>query len=488
MKKAIIIGSGVAGIACALRLNHKGYKVTVLEANENFGGKIQEFNLNGFRWDMGPSLFTLPHLIDELFELYGVEPKNHFNYHRKETICNYFWNDGSSFSVNSDSCKFINDASKFFNEDPEKLGDYLINSQNKYDLTADLFIEKSLHKASTFLNKKAVKAVSNIKALDTNLSLNEVNEKYFRNPKTIQFFNRFATYNGSSPYKTPGIMSMIPHLEMNLGTYYPKNGMRSIVDSLVQFGKEKGIEFIAQKKVKEIELNDKNVKGVRTADEFYDADLVISNSDVYPTYKNLLPNLEMPKSVKTEEKSSSGIIFYWGIKKNFPQLDLHNIFFAENYREEFEQIFGNKGFNIDPTIYLNISSKEEKQDAPDGCENWFVMINTPNNLGQNWEETRMKLRETVINKLNKILGCKLEDLIVAEDYLDPVRIEQRTSSHLGALYGAASNSKFAAFLRHPNFKSNIKGLYFCGGSVHPGGGIPLCLSSAKIVANLVPTA
>lgn len=488
MKKAIIIGSGVAGIACALRLNHRGYKVTVLEANENFGGKIQEFNLNGFRWDMGPSLFTLPHLIDELFELYGVEPKNHFNYHRKETICNYFWNDGSSFSVNSDSCKFINDASKFFNEDPEKLGDYLINSQNKYDLTADLFIEKSLHKASTFLNKKAVKAVSNIKALDTNLSLNEVNEKYFRNPKTIQFFNRFATYNGSSPYKTPGIMSMIPHLEMNLGTYYPKNGMRSIVDSLVQFGKEKGIEFIAQKKVKEIELNDKNVKGVRTADEFYDADLVISNSDVYPTYKNLLPNLEMPKSVKTEEKSSSGIIFYWGIKKNFPQLDLHNIFFAENYREEFEQIFGNKGFNIDPTIYLNISSKEEKQDAPDGCENWFVMINTPNNLGQNWEETRMKLRQTVINKLNKILGCKLEDLIVAEDYLDPVRIEQRTSSHLGALYGAASNSKFAAFLRHPNFKSNIKGLYFCGGSVHPGGGIPLCLSSAKIVANLVPTA
>ncbi len=488
MKKAIIIGSGIAGIACALRLNHKGYKVTVLEANENFGGKIQEFNQNGFRWDMGPSLFTLPYLIDELFVLYGEEPKNHFNYHRKETICNYFWNDGSSFSVNSNSCRFINEASKFFNEDPEKLGDYLINSQKKYDLTADLFIEKSLHKASTFLNKKAVKAVSNIKALDTNLSLNELNEKHFSNPKLIQFFNRFATYNGSSPYKTPGIMSMIPHLEMNLGTYYPKNGMRSIVNSLVQFGLNKGIEFIAKKKVKSIKLTGKKVKGVRTEHDFYDADLVISNADIYPTYKNLLPNLKMPKAVKKEEKSSSGIIFYWGVKKSFPQLDLHNVFFTENYREEFEQIFANKGFNTDPTIYLNISSKEEKQDAPDGCENWFVMINTPNNLGQNWEETRMKLRETVINKLNKVLGCNLEDLIVVEDYLDPILIEQRTSSHLGALYGAASNSKFAAFLRHPNFKSNINGLYFCGGSVHPGGGIPLCLNSAKIVANQVAAA
>jgi phytoene dehydrogenase-like protein len=209
--------------------------------------------------------------------------------------------------------------------------------------------------------------------------------------------------------------------------------------------------------------------------------------DVYPTYKKLLKNHPAPENLLKQEKSSSALIFYWGINKVFPQLDLHNIFFAKDYKAEFKAIFEEKKLHSDPTVYLNISSKYKNNDAPNGCENWFVMINTPNNTGQDWAEWTQIARRNIINKVNRILGEDIENYIDIEEILDPVKIESRTSSLGGSLYGNASNNKYAAFLRHSNFHSKIKGLYFCGGSVHPGGGIPLCLQSAKIVSELIPS-
>ena len=164
---------------------------------------------------------------------------------------------------------------------------------------------------------------------------------------------------------------------------------------------------------------------------------------------------------------------------------MHNIFFSEDYRSEFDAIFNQKALFPDPTVYINITSKEEPQDAPKDSENWFVMINAPGNYGQDWEKLKKQARENILRKLSRILKCNIEELIVEEMVLEPKKIEAETSSYRGALYGAASNSKFAAFLRHPNFSNKIKNLYFCGGSVHPGGGIPLCLLSAKIVSDQI---
>jgi phytoene dehydrogenase-like protein len=179
------------------------------------------------------------------------------------------------------------------------------------------------------------------------------------------------------------------------------------------------------------------------------------------------------------------MIFYWGIKKQFQQLDLHNIFFSADYKTEFEHIFQNHSVSEDPTVYIHVSSKYIKEDAPENSENWFVMVNVPSNSGQNWEELRASIRASILKKLSKLLAIDIESLIEEEDYLDPIRIEERTSSHSGALYGASSNNRMAAFFRHPNF-SKVKGLYFVGGSVHPGGGIPLCLLSAKIAIADIP--
>ena len=210
--------------------------------------------------------------------------------------------------------------------------------------------------------------------------------------------------------------------------------------------------------------------------------------DIYPTYKKLLPKLKAPKKQLSQERSSSAVIFYWGIQKIFNTLELHNIFFSDDYRAEFDAIFKEEIVSDDPTIYLNITSKDVPGDAPAGCENWFIMINTPPDKGQDWDEIVSKLRTIVINKLSKELAVNLASLIVCEEVLTPPLIQSKTQSHLGALYGSSSNNSFAAFLRHPNFSSRIKNLYFCGGSVHPGGGIPLCLLSAKIVDELIPSA
>ena len=199
----------------------------------------------------------------------------------------------------------------------------------------------------------------------------------------------------------------------------------------------------------------------------------------------MLGNFHKAKKVLKQERSSSAIIFYWGIKKQFAQLQLHNIFFSNNYQQEFDSIFNKKEIFNDPTVYINISSKMEPSQAPTGKENWFVMVNAPANVGQDWTALKEKLRSTITEKLSRILGEDIAAQIETEQTLDPVMIEEQTASYMGSLYGTSSNSKWAAFLRHPNFTGTIKGLYFCGGSVHPGGGIPLCLKSAKIVSDLV---
>ena len=178
------------------------------------------------------------------------------------------------------------------------------------------------------------------------------------------------------------------------------------------------------------------------------------------------------------------MIFYWGLKKEFPMLDLHNILFTTNYAEEFRHLFELKTLFQDPTIYINISSKMEKHHAPNGGENWFVMVNAPADNGQDWDAIRMQTKHQILKKIKRILGEDISQESVTELVLDPKCIEANTLSHMGSLYGTSSNSIFAAFLRHPNFSTQIKGLFFTGGSVHPGGGIPLCLKSAKIVAEL----
>jgi phytoene desaturase len=488
VKKAIVIGAGIGGLASAVRLSLKGYKVDVYEANSYPGGKLSQFESNGFRFDAGPSLFTMPQLVDELFILSGKNPRDFFNYSRLKEVCNYFYEDGTRLTAHSNIENFANEAAFKTGVKKEDVITHLKYSKYIYNSTAHLFLEKSLHKIESYLSLKTLWSVLQLPFLKIFTSMDAFNKKALKNEKMRQFFNRYATYNGSNPYKAPGILNIIPHLEFNMGAYFPKGGMYKITESIYELALSLNVKFHFNSKVEKIAVESNKAKGIHVNGHVEYADIIVCNMDVVPAYRYLMPEQKQPKKILKQERSSSALIFYWGIKKEFPQLILHNIFFSKNYQEEFSYIFDKKSIYHDPTVYVNISSKEEKSDAPAGMENWFVMINVPYNDGQNWDELIKDARKNILKKLSRMLNTDVETLIISEDILEPRSIESKTQSYKGALYGTSSNSRMAAFFRHPNFSSKIKNLYFCGGSVHPGGGIPLALSSAKIVDSLIKPA
>ena len=485
MKKAIIIGSGVGGLATALRLKAQGLDVVVFENNSYPGGKLSSFNLGQYRFDAGPSLLTMPHYIDELFELFNENPKDYFNYKRKDISCKYFWEDKTVLNAYSDKNKFINEINKVLKVDKNIVTKYLLKAKKKYDLTKNIFLEQSLHKIKTYLSSDLIKGIFNLYMFQINKTLDTVNQDELKEPHLVQLFNRFATYNGSSPFKTPGMMTLIQHLEQEYGTFVSEKGMINISKSIFDLAKRNGVKFEFNKLVNEIVVKNNKVVGVKVNNTVIESDFVVSNMDIVPTYKKLLKKSYQPKKVLNQERSSSALIFYWGIKKTFKNLELHNILFSNNYKKEFDSIFELGTISDDPTVYINITSKDVVSDAPKESENWFVMINSPNDTGQDWNEIIKTVRKNTINKINRTLNIDIESFIEFEKVFSPKTIEKNTQSYLGSLYGSSSNNKMSAFLRHPNFSKHIQNLYFCGGSVHPGGGIPLCLLSAKIVSELI---
>lgn len=479
MKKAIVVGSGIAGIASAIRLAIKGYSVQVFEKNSYPGGKLTSLQLGNYRFDAGPSLFTMPEFVEELFQLAGKKTSDYFEYDSCEMACYYFFEDGTFLPFPVDTEALLKEVETRLNVDSQPLKEHFERSEFIYKKTHKTFLERSLHQVKSYWSKDIFETILAIPNLGLFSSMHNVNVKKLNHPKLVQIYDRFATYNGSNPYQAPATLNVIPHLEHGVGTFYPKKGMNEITASLIKLAKELGVEILLNSSVDEIVVDSNKIKGIESNGEFYESNVVFCNADVRPAYKYLLPKLKIPEKVQCQEPSSSAMIFYWGIKKKFPQLDMQNIFFSDHYEEEFDSIFNKKTVHFDPTVYVHVSSKMKSDDAPEYGENWFVMMNVPANEGQDWEKLRLEIRANVLTKLTRMLNQPIEELIEEEDYLDPIRIEERTSSFAGALYGASSNHRMAAFFRHPNF-SSVKGLHFVGGSVHPGGGIPLCLLSAKI--------
>ncbi|MFC4211553.1 1-hydroxycarotenoid 3,4-desaturase CrtD [Pedobacter lithocola] len=483
MRKAIIIGAGIAGIASAIRMAVKGYSVEVFESNPYAGGKLSEINIQGFRFDAGPSLFTMPQYVDELFTLAGKNPKDYFEYEKLDEICRYFYEDGLKLTAYADVTKFGAELAEKTNSNAAEVDSFLAKSKIIYAVTHKVFLERTLHKVKSYLHWDTLKSVFRFGNIDAFRTQNKANESFFKDRRIVQLFNRYATYNGSNPYQAPATLNVIPHFEYHFGAFLPKKGMYSITLALVKLAEDVGVKFDFNQKVDAIDYQNKKIKGILVGGKFVAADTVISNLDIWFTYKTLLKNLPPPTKLLNQERSSSALIFYWGIKNIHPDLDLHNILFASSYETEFDTIWKEKSIPHDPTIYINITSKHIKNDAPEGCENWFVMINVPANNGQEWDQLIKEARQNIIEKINRILKKDISEDIICEEILDPRSIEFKTGSYQGSLYGNSSNNQFAAFLRHPNFISKISGLYFCGGSVHPGGGIPLALLSAKIIGD-----
>jgi len=487
-RNAIVIGSGVGGLSTAIRLAVKGYAVTVFEKNGRPGGKLGLLERDGYRFDTGPSLFTQPANIEELFRLAGKPTADYFSYRRVDIACRYFYEDGKRIDAHARPEDFARELAEVAGEDPQAVLQYLRESAEVYEHVGRIFLEHPLRKASTWLHPRILRALRHVGPGHLLSTLDGFNRARLRTPEAVQLFNRYATYNGSDPFQAPGMLSLIPHLEQNEGTFYPTGGMVSIPDALHSLARDLGVDFRFHTPVDRILHRNGRVQGLQAGGEAHEADTVVSNMDVYYTWRDLLQDPRRAARVLRRERSSSALIFYWGVGRAFPQLHLHNILFSRDYAAEFNHIFRLRKPYPDPTVYINITAKMEEGQAPPGKENWFVMVNVPAGDVMSDQAARATLRTAVLHKLGRMLGTDLEAHLETEDILTPQGIEADTHSFMGSLYGTSSNSRWAAFLRHANSTSGIRGLYFTGGSVHPGGGIPLCLKSARIVDGMVPPA
>jgi phytoene desaturase len=493
--RVAVVGAGLGGLSAAIRLASAGYPVSVFEHQDGPGGKAFTEQVGSYRFDTGPSLFTMRHVFEELFAVAGRRLEDYLDLRRLERICNYFWRDGTRVATSADPARMAAEFLRVFGEPPEHLERYLSYSRRIHEITAHLFLERSLHEWSTLRAPGFLRSLWQLHRIDLHRSMDRANRSFFRDPRLQQLFDRYATYNGSSPYRTPATLNVIPHVEYGLGAWAVEGGIYQVPLALERLARELGVQFHYGSPVERIlfgngtdSVRSRRIRGVQVAGEEIPTEIVVSNADVTTTYRDLLGEESAPpyRRHRALEPSSSGVVFYWGVRHRFPELGLHNIFFSRDYRQEFAQIFDRHRCPEDPTIYINITAREGAPgDAPPDGDNWFVLINAPWNDGQDWDAEATLLRGRVIERLSGELGADLESLIEEERRMLPPDIESRTGSARGSLYGISSNTRTAAFRRHPNRSRRYPGLFFVGGSAHPGGGMPLVVLGGGIVADLV---
>ncbi|MCC8144340.1 MAG: FAD-dependent oxidoreductase [Tannerellaceae bacterium] len=295
-----------------------------------------------------------------------------------------------------------------------------------YEIGAPVFMFSNFHKLSNFNTPPYKKVAGQLHVLDLFRTMHQANKSDFEDPRMVQLFDRYATYNGSDPYRTPATLNMIAHLENNLGAWFPRKGMYSIADSLYRLAIRQGVHFRFNTKIEQILLDKKRAVAVQTPEGCENYDIIISDADVHYVAQVLLQKHPLKSRLNRMEPSSSALIFYWGINRTFPKLDIHNILFSEDYREEFRLLSGKQTIPADPTVYIFISTKIVKEDAPEGCENWFVIINVPANTGQDWEKLTREARRILLIRLTGNSGQILNNILLPKK---PPRRSQSKNGH-----------------------------------------------------------
>ena len=483
----IIIGAGLGGLSAACRLAKSGFSVTILEKNETVGGKVNFVEADGYKFDTGASLLTMPHVFEELFEFCGRNIEDYLKIVPIEPICRYFWSDETVLDASTDLTKTQSEIQKISPTDAANFRKYLADSKRKYKVAEKTFLSHSLNDLPKLLRPKFLKdlfAISSLKTLDRH------NAKYFASEKLRQLFNRFATYNGSSPFQTPATFALIPYVEFGLGAWYARGGIYEIPKALEKLAGELNVKIYTESEVEKIEIENGKAVGVRVGSEVFKADYVVANADAIETYRSLIDNSERKtfsnQKLEKIEPSCSGFVLLLGTKRKFPQLAHHNIFFSDNYKAEFDALFKRLRPAENPTIYVCAASKTDETQAPDGHENLFVLINAPyTSAATDWENEKQNYRDLIIKKL-EIFGLKnLENSIDFEQIITPADFQKKYRANKGSIYGVSSNGIFSAFLRPPNKAKEIENLYFVGGATHPGGGMPLVLLSGKMASEMI---
>ncbi len=484
MRKVIIIGAGLGGLSAAIRLAASGFDVTIVEKNETVGGKVNSVEANGYKFDTGASLLTMRHVFEDLFQFAGKRIEDYLTIVPLDPICRYFWSDGVVFDASGDLQKTEREIEKIAPEDSENFRRFLKDSKHKYEIADKTFLAHSLNDLPRLLRPKFFRdllAISSLKTLDQHT------KNYFQSPKLQQLFNRYATYNGSSPFQTPATFALVPFVEFGLGAWSVRGGIYEIPKALAKLAEELNVKIRTNCAVAKIIIENKKAVGVQLeSGEIIRGDAVVANSDAVETYRNLIDKSFFNEKLNGREPSSSGFVLLLGVRKKYERLAHHNIFFSDDYRAEFDALFKSLRPAENPTIYVCATSRTDETQAPKECENLFVLINAPYTSERtDWAKEAKPYRDLIIKKLEKFGLEDLEKSIEFEQVITPEDFEKKYRTNRGSIYGVSSNGIFSAFLRVPNRARNIENLYFVGGATHPGGGMPLVLLSGKMASELI---
>lgn len=485
-KRVAVIGGGLGALSGAIHLARLGFSVQLFEKNPKIGGKVNEIVLEGYRFDTGASLLTMPFVIDELFDFAGFKRSDYLDFVSIDPICRYFFSDGSVMDASADKAKMRTAIQQLSPDDVESYERFLKYAERIHTLTSEIFMFTPIHEFKKLVKPRHFQTLFRLHQIDPFRTVHQSVSRFFSDPRLVQLFDRYATYNGSDPFQAPATLNIIPYIEYELGGYYVKGGIYRLVDALLAIAGELGVQVRTAAKVEKICQERKRVSGVQINGKKVEADYVLCGADAVVAYNELIDGHQKRRErLNRLEPSLSGMVFLWGVRAKHPKLAHHNIIFSSDYDAEFKQIFKHQQVPDEPTIYIAVTSKADAEHAPTDGENWFVLLNMPYlTRGQMWVKEAVRMRSVVLATLKR-LGFDIADQIEVEQVYTPEDFSELYASNQGSLYGISSNSKTTAFKRIPNRSRVLDGLYFAGGSVHPGGGIPLVLLSGKMAATLI---
>lgn len=488
--RAVVIGAGFGGLAAALRLRAKGYRVTLLERGKRLGGRAQVFERGGFRHDAGPTVITAPFLFDELFALFGKSRTDYVTFVPLDPWYRFYFQDGSTFDYGGTIEDTLQKIREVEPADAEGYLALLEHSRKLFDSGFTRLADQPFHKLTTMLAE-----VPTLGRLRADRSVWTFISRYLKNDKLRQAFSIQPLLVGGSPFDTTSIYGLIHYLERKWGVWFAMGGTGAIVDALEKLMREEGIEIQTGATVAAIELapggGRARATGVRLEDGTrLAADVVVSNVDPLHLYGSMLGGAKKPLAIKLKERSRKTMglyVLYFGTTQTYPHVAHHTIWLGSRYKELLDDIFNRKILADDFSLYLHRPTATDPSFAPAGCDSFYVLCPVPNlEGGQDWAVEEPRLRARIIAALERTLLPNLSKTSVHDFAMTPVDFKHDYLSPAGAGFSISPHFTQSAWFRFHNQSEAVDGLYLTGAGTHPGAGMPGVLCSAKVVERLVP--
>ena len=485
MKKIIVIGAGVAGLSAAVRLQKLGYEVTLYEKDRQVGGKMNQIKTAGFTFDLGPTIVMMPEIYREVFEFCGKDPDDYISMKKVDPMLKLYFNKEEPIEFSNDLIELTKTLENISPEDTQGYFAFLADIYQRYTIAKEAFITKSFRGFWDFYNPKSLWAGIRLRTFsDAYTSIS----KFVKDDRLRKSLAFQTLYIGVSPYQGPSLYTIIPMIELFYGVYFIEGGMYTLATSLARLFEELGGKIVYETSVDEILIDNKIAKGIRIGKEQVMADAIVCGADFPYAMKELIPDERKRgkytnKKIAKFEYSCSCFLMYLGLDKKYPEEHLHSIYFAEDFKQNVDDLFERGKLPDDPSFYLYRPSLMDDSLAPKGQEGLYVLVPVPElSKYEKWtEQTMQAYRQKIIRLLKeKTIFKDIDEHIVSETLITPKDFSERFNAYNGATFGLKPTLKQSNYYRPHNKFSAAENLYFCGSSTHPGAGVPIVMQSAKL--------